>query len=308
MSKKNLILGGIFIVLLSLVYFYQGPWQGIKERKGKMENFLAKIDAERIDKIEIKGLSGETLLEKTGDRWKIGGTKDFYAGKASIESAIKSLKEAGKADISLASERADKKADFKVDEENGTLVSLYREGNEVLKIVLGKPSNDYTGSYISRLDDDNTYIVKPNLSAFELGRWHDTAIFSSPKDDINKIRFQYPRNEFTLEKIDGQWKGVAPNAFDVDEKKILEVLNIMSSLNAADIPEQKFEGTGLEKNLIIVQASGEGVDNTLMVGNKFEGGDPEEDLFYAKPGNNDNIYLIHKHERDQLDKKIQDLR
>jgi hypothetical protein len=308
MSKKNFILGGILIILLFLVYFYQGPWQEIRVEGEGVENFFAGLDPDTIDKIEIKGLSGETVLEKAGDRWKIGGTKAFYASKQSIDSAITSLKEAAKSELSVASERSEKKADFKTDEENGTSIVLYRGGNEIMRAVLGNSTNDYSGSYVSRANDNNTYIVKPNLSAFELGRWHDQTIFASSKENINKIRFQYPRNEFTVEKKDGEWKGVAPYAFDIDQNKILEVLNIMSSLSASDIPEQKFEGTGLEKNLIIVQASGEGVDNILMVGDKYKSGDPEDELYFAKPGSNDNIYLIQKTERDELDKKIQDLR
>ncbi len=57
-----------------------------------------------------------------------------------------------------------------------------------------------------------------------------------------------------------------PNNFSVSTDKIDPILSIMSDLTAVKIPEQTFNNTGLEKHLIIIQATGEGIDNTLMVG------------------------------------------
>ncbi len=96
-----------------------------------------------------------------------------------------------------------------------------------------------------------------------------------------------------------------PYSFEVDEDKISEILNIMSSLNAISIPEQIFDNTGLEKNNIIVEATGEEVNNILMIG---DAENEEEIRYYAKRGDSDNIYLITKAQRDALDKQIWDLR
>ncbi|MBU4026105.1 DUF4340 domain-containing protein, partial [Patescibacteria group bacterium] len=118
------------------------------------------------------------------------------------------------------------------------------------------------------------------------------------------------------EKLEYEWEGISPYEFSVDENKIDEILNIMSNLIAAKIPEQTFDGTGLEKNLIIAQATGEGIDNILMVGGALQNGstalrdygaNAEEELYYAKKGDSDNIYLITKEQRDELDKNIKDL-
>ena len=121
---------------------------------------------------------------------------------------------------------------------------------------------------------------------------------------------QYPDREFAIEKVKNgdkeEWQGTLPYKFKVSEEKINKILNIMTSLRATRIPEQKFEGTGLEKHLIIVEASGDDVDSVLMVGDTYKDG--EEELYYAKRGDSDNIYLITKEQRDELDKTIRDLR
>ena len=99
------------------------------------------------------------------------------------------------------------------------------------------------------------------------------------------------------------WKGVSPYIFSVDEAKVSEVLEAVSALTAIDIPEQTFAGTGLDKNLIIVQVKGPGIDNTIMLGDSNENGD-----YYAKKADSDNIYLVASLVNDALDKQIRDLR
>jgi len=172
--------------------------------------------------------------------------------------------------------------------------------------IIGKNTPDYVGSYISKKDLDKTYLIKAGLSsAFNQSEWRDDTIFAGDKEKISKIRFQYPSREFTIEKAGDKWQGTLPYKFEVDEEKINKVSDIMSSLRAAKIPEQDFSKTGLDKHLIIVEATGGEISNTLMIGDVFA---EDENLYYVKKGNSDNIYLISKEERDGLDKTIRDLR
>lgn len=310
MSKKNLYLGGLLIILIAAAYIYNGPWRNWEEEKGKPKNFLAKINIDDVDFIDITTNNKLTTLEKIGDKWKISGTKDFYAEDSSAGSLLLGLKDAQKADMELASENKDKKSEFAVDEENGTLLKL-RQGEKVLgEMIIGKTAGNYTSSYISPAGDDKTYLAKAALSGlFMRDDWYDKKIFVSDQEKINKIRFQYPKQEFTIEKEGDVWSGVAPYKFTVTEEKISEILGLMANLSAAKIPEQNFSGTDLEKSGIIVQATGDGIDNTIMIGNAYKGEDSGgEEYFYAKKATSDNIYLITKSDRDALDKNIKDLK
>ncbi len=312
MSRKNIILGIILIILVAVAYIYQGPWQEWRAKKNEAKNFLSGVDVEAVDRIEITRNGQTTALVKIDDRWKVDGTKDFYVKESVADNLINSLKDAVKAEVELVSANKDKKSSFETDEANGIQIVLKQGEDKVADFIVGKTANDYRRVYISQPDKNETYLLKAGLrSAVAQSEWRDKTIFSSPKDKITKIRFQYPTRELTIEKKDGKWQGVLPYAFKVDEDKIKKVLEIMSDLTAVKIPEQKFEGTGLEKHLIIVQATGEGIDNTLMIG---EGSQDDKDdkgqplYYYAKRGDSDNIYLITREQRDELDKRIRDLR
>ncbi|MEA3463787.1 MAG: DUF4340 domain-containing protein [Patescibacteria group bacterium] len=320
MNKKNLILGGILIILVALAYFYQGPLEEWRAGLNKPDNFLTQINVNQIDKIKVTKSGEITILEKQGDKWKIGGTKNFYVKNELANSLTSDLKKIIGSKVELASANKDKKGDFQTDQESGVIVKLSQNDEIMADFVVGKRGIDFTSAYVSEPISDNTYIFKANIyNLFNRDDWYDKTIFSSDKKKISKIRFQYPNREFTIASADTEtiankdiaedagsirmWEGILPYKFSVNKEKVDEILDIMSNLTAVKIPEQTFENTGLKKNLIIIQAAGEDIDNTLMIGEADENG-----LYYAKKADSDNIYLITKEQRDELNKKIRDLR
>ncbi len=309
MSKQNIILGIIFISLLGLAFAYQ-PLKDWYVNRQKDKNFFVDINFDEINKMEIEG-EKKIVLIREGDKWKIDGTKDFYLNEGHATRIKDAFEEAKKNNLDVISENKEKKEQF-LTNGKGVRVKLFKDDNLVCDFIVGKLASDFRSTYILKPESNKTYLVKANFNgAFNHDDWYDKTIFSTSKNKITKIRMQYPNREFTIEKIkDGdkeKWEGVLPYKFTVDEKKIDKILDIMTSLRATKIPEQKFEGTGLEKHLIIVEASGDDVDNIIMIGDIYKDKSGKE-LYYAKKGNSDNIYLITKKQRDELNKTIKDLK
>lgn len=310
MNKKNLILGGILVVLIGSAFLYSGPVKEWRSSFGQAKNVLADLDFNQVNMISITNAGEMTVLEKVGDRWRIEGTNDFYIEDNLMNIVTNELNSAIGSEVEIVGENVENKQDFNTDEANGIKLAL-KQGDTILKeLIIGKHTPDFQGSFISLPDIDETYSLKANLrAAFDRSDWYNKTIFESDKESINKIRFQYPTREFTVEKTEEGWAGTIPYGFEVDEEKFDAILGIMSNLAATEIPEQTFEGTGLENNLIIVQASGENTDHVLMVGEAKNAEDEEEpSLYYVKRGDSDNIYLIDKEKRDKLDNTIRSLR
>ncbi len=321
MNKKNLILSGVLAVLILLAWAYQGPFKNYKVKAGKAENFLSAINIDQIDRMEITRNGKTDVFLKQEEKWKIDGTKDFFMDSALAKGVADSLNSAKTAEADLVSENPQKKIDYRTDEQ-GIGVKLLSGQNIVSDFMVGNNTADYQGTFVSQTGSDKTYSIKAAMNlAFYNDNWYDQTIFAGDKTKLAKVRFQYPKTGFTVEKVlpDGNasstvgapdvWKGVKPNAFSVSTEKIDKVLDIMSNLTAAEIPAQTFAGTGLEKNLIIVEATGDGVSNTLMIGDaKKTDSAEEEKLYYAKRGDSDNIYLITEVQRNELVKKMQDLK
>ncbi|MBU0722516.1 DUF4340 domain-containing protein [Patescibacteria group bacterium] len=296
MSKKTLILGIALVVLIISAYAYHGPLKKWQNNLGKPKNILTKIKIDLVDKIEIKNYGKILILAKQNQKWKYDNSKNFYVDDLIMSKVFDELKLAALSDIELVSNNKERKNEFKTDG-SGLEVKIYQTDKQVFNFFIGSMASDYVSSYISMPESAATYAVKADLPAvFDQAEWRDLTIFSSDKTKINKIRFQYPNREFTAELKDGKWSGTLPDKFAVKTEKIQPVLDIMSNLKAMEIPAQTFTNTGLDKHLIIIQATGDGVNNVLMVGAA------NNDLYYAKTGDSDNIYLISKVERDKLDK------
>lgn len=302
MSKKNIRLFIVLLILIGVAYIYQKPYQNWKSNKDKADNFLSDINIEKIDKIEISAFDNTSSLVKKNEQWKVDDS-NFNVRPDLKENLFNALREAKDSDLELVSNNSNKKSEYQTDI-SGTNIKLYQNGNIAADFIVGSLGNDFQSTYISKPEIGDTYLVDANLfGAVNIYEWRDTFIFASNQESINKIRFQYPDREFTIEKNEEGWKGISPNEFEVNEDQLNDILDIMASLQATQIPEQTFEGTGLEKNLIIVQATGNGVDNTIMIGEAND-----SDQYFVKRGDSDNIYLITKTQRDTLDKTIQDFK
>jgi hypothetical protein len=304
MSKKNIILTVILIIMAGAAWAYDGPYRDWQSNNSKPHNFLSGFDLSRVNKVEVAYNGKNTTMEKFGDQWRVAGFKDFYVADDVSRAMIEKLAAAQKADFELASGNQDKKSSFQTDT-SGAQVKL-SNGNDVLAdFIVGRMVNDYNSSYLAQPDSPNTYLVgKVNLnSAFAHDDWLDRVIFKSDSAKISKLRFQISGSEFTVEKTGDKWAGTKPKSFPVDQAKVQEAANAIANLSAEQIPEQNFAGTGLEKNNLIIQAIGEGIDDTLMIG-----ADNGDDLYYAKKGDSDKIYLIGKEQKMILSRKSNELK
>jgi hypothetical protein len=302
MSKKNLVLGGILIVLAVFAWIWSGPLKDLQQSNGREKNFLAKIAQAKVDKVIIEKGGQKTELDKSGDIWTIKGVKNFSINQTAVGAMNTILGEIGNLPLETVSTNADKKSSFGTDDQ-GLKVEI-SQGGDSFNFIAGKSTPDYSGTYLAKPDSDKTYQIALDLnSVFGLDDWRDPAIFSFVPERGNKIRFQYPGRQFTVEKIENKWTGTKPNKFTVADDKIGAVLGILQNLAAVKIPAQTFANTGLEKHSIIVQVAGGGFDNTIMIGDCTK-----DNLCYAKTVANDNIYLISKTARDALDKTIVSLK
>ena len=322
MSKTTLRLIIILIVLWGAAYIYKGPMNNQGSSGNNPTNLLVDVNTETISEIQVNRDGVITILKKEGNKFKIDGTKNFYVNEETSEKILEGIENAKLATLELISSEEDKKTEFGT-AENGISVSFIDESGEAVNVIVGKLANNFIDTYISLPQTPDTYSIGENLvKLFDRDDWKDKTMFKNNSSKVTKVRLQYPNTQYVMEKINDKWEVVEPSKFNVNQSAIEEIVKVMTDLKAVQIPAQTFEGTGLEKHTLIVQVTGEEIDNTIMVGdqkplldtpndnkkNPFSQVNTEEkELFYAKKGDSDNIYLISKEDKDALDKTIQEL-
>lgn len=302
MSKKNLILGAIFIALGLFAYFYQGPWKNWQTKIDKPINFFSNIKFDEIAKIEVTNNKQTIRINKEEDKWKFTDSKGFTVSQEISKNISEQVNNLINTEIELISNNKNNKKYYQTDE-NGIGVKLYNQDNLLKDFIIGKANQD--SNYISETSSDKTYLFKTDIRNLfaDTSSWYDKNIFTGKKEDINRIRFQYPNSELTVEKNNKKWEGILPYKFNINESKLTKILDIMSNLIAVKVPDQILQGTGLDKHLIIIQASGVGINNTLMIGETDKDGN-----YFAKKSDSDNLYVITKEQRNEFVKKISDLK
>lgn len=304
MNKKNLILIIVLILLVAVAYIYQGPWQSWQASKNLPKNFFASVNVDQINKIEITKNGETTSLMLNGSKWKIDGTKDFYVSDANAQNVVARLKDLTAAQLEIASTNQAKKSDFNTDAASGVSIKLGQGSKGIAGFIIGKINSDYTGTYFSPTGSDITYLTKVDIyDAFVQTDWYDKTIFASDKTKINSVKFKNSGKELDVAKQGDDWYATGTTKIKLDKDKVNSAVDLLASLVATAIPDRNATSTGLANSQLIIQATGVGVDNTIIVGN-----DNGQGLYYAKRGDSDNIYLIAKAERDKLNVQIKDLK
>jgi hypothetical protein len=305
MNKKNFLLIIVLILLVAVAYIYQGPWQNWQVSKNSPKNFLAKVNVDQVNRIEITKEGRITTLVLNGNRWKIDGTKDFYVSDTNAQNVVARLKDLTAAQLEIASTNQTKKADFNTDTASGVSVKLEQGSKELAGFIVGKINGDYTGTYLSPAGSSNaTYLTKVDLyDAFVQNDWYDKTIFASDKTKMNLVKFKNNGREFYVAKQGDDWYATGTTKVKFNKDKVNSTVDLLASLVATEIPNQNATSTGLNNSQLIVRASSDGVDNTIIVGN-----DNGQGLYYAKRGDSDNVYLIAKAERDKFNVQIKDLK
>jgi hypothetical protein len=304
MSKKNIKLIAVLAILTVALWVWQGPAKKWMEKRSSPKNIFSSIDTAKVDKLSIGKAGKITVLVRDGEKIKIEGSKAFYVRPDIVSMIWDELNKAKSANLEVVSTNKDKAPEFGLDEGQGLRVVLSSGSATTSEFIIGRVGPDYESAYVKSPVSNESYLVKANLdSVFNRDEWRDMTIFSADREKISKLRFQFSNREFTIEKKDGKWKGTIPTPFEVKSEKLDEILAIMSNLTAQEIPSQDFKAAGFGKGGIIVQATGDGIDNTLMLGR-----DNGKGRVYAKNGVTDNIYLINSDQKKSLDKKKEDFK
>lgn len=204
MKKNTYILIALFLALLiGALLVLQKP--GEQSASSASMGFLAVIDSVSVDKIEIKTPEFSLILEKRGVEWYLIQPINYKANQTSVGQIIHQIKSI---EIkNTISDKPEKHSVFQVDQ-SGIEVKMYETGIEKISFVLGKMAASYTESYARKLNSDDVFLVE-GASKYMFSRpvkdWRDRTIFSTPKENIKEVQYQFGDTVFSIAFKDSLW-------------------------------------------------------------------------------------------------------
>ena len=303
MKKSTLILAIIFIVLVIAVLITR---QGPRVERGTLADSLANIDTLSVTQIQIKKPDEEFVFEKTGGQWMITSPAEYKANQDFVRQILKTFVEL-RVESSI-SENPEKHEKFEVDTA-GTEMVFFAGDNKLASLIIGKPSQDYSHTYVRESDLPEVFLVKGVLSG-QLNRtldsWRDKTIFKAQKTDITQLALVYPEETITLYWTGANWT-MSTSEMDnltADQQAVDRILNTLSNFNASLFPKEEeyaevnFDTPDFRLDITTI----DGITVLRMVEEE------ENNRFFVHKEGEPTIFQVYKGTVSNLMKKADDLK
>lgn len=252
-------------VLIILLVVLGALW-AISEMCGDNERTFKSeiIDVDTTDVSSIVVVTPKSkediVLKRQGNDWLLtSGGKKYNADPGIAKRIISQLNELKPERVAATSE--DNWGKYEVTDTAATRVKLMDNGKELADIYVGKfsysqpPQNQgmpqmqrqqaKMTTYVRNAGEDEVYAVdgflKMTLQA-DVNGYRNKFLVNANKDNINRISFDYPDQDFTAAKQDGRW--VINGTMPADSTKMVRYLNKLSRTSSnhfvdnVDKPEQ----------------------------------------------------------------------
>lgn len=291
-------------------YLYTGPYQNWQTKKqiADARNWLTAVDMDLVDKIEATDKDGKIFaLKKINNEWKTE-PNNWPTEKIITNSLDEKLEKLIKDELEVVSYNKDNKEKFDLGK-NSLRVKLWQGEKEAGNFIIGKIASDYASTYIGRDNDDRTYRAHDTfVRAFDAESWRDNTILDLTAGDIDAVSWQYPAQIIEItnkpdKRGETYWHASSTLAI-LNKEKVEAFLNGITKLEASDIPEQNIAGTGLDKPTMQLRLAGQGIEETLLVGNK----DSKTSEYFVQKKSTSQIFLITEEKKKELEKQLKDFR
>ena len=194
----------LLLALAAAVYFVlQRP--GEQSSSGAPGTVLLSYDSAAVDRVEVAGREGRTVLVKEAGSWQVVEPLRAPADRAAVTDAV------GKGRTieltALVSSNPAKQGLFAVDS-TGTVVRFFRGGTLLGAFVMGKAGPSFTETYVRRDGSEDVHLAAGLLSGVfvrPVRDWRDKSVTGLPREAIRTVAFRYGDTTFTLAMADSLW-------------------------------------------------------------------------------------------------------
>jgi hypothetical protein len=299
--KKYLVLIVILAILVVIAFLLEFPRIG----SGPSSRVFVAVEPTAAAFITISQGPSSLTLERTLEGWAVSaGGAEYPADPARLE-GIFAVTESIEGDV--VSVNPDNHSIFGVDSESATLVTVTDKNDSTLaSLLLGRPSKDFTSTYVRRATSEDVYAVAGFLKSYfrtDIDFYRRRTVFDFAEADLETLELIYPRRSFTLARdATGEMVLIQPEDTFLDSTYVDQSMRVLSGLTAAGfhdnamVEETGFRNPGLRAVLVMRGGS----RDTLFVGNR------KGDSYYARRSGDPTTYLLSKPIAERFLKDLDD--
>jgi hypothetical protein len=253
---------------------------------------LPKITRSEVDTVTISRAKDTTILARRDtNTWAVNG---HPASPNAVGDLLTALTDSAPAS-ELVAERKGSHAGLGVDDSAGSKVRITGKGKTLANLVLGKRSQDFSGGYLRRADQESTYVVRGQLIDV-LNRspddWREHRIARIATDSVAQIEITRGRKSYALLRNEKSWK--LATGVPADSAKMGDLLTAYSSVDATGFasPAQAAHFGQPDRRVRLLRKDGTPL-LTLLFESTAAG-------FWVRPDTSKTIYRIESWTADRL--------
>lgn len=193
--RRIAILGGVF-VLLALVLVLQRAQRSKVVVSGPKETVT--VNPDQVTRVWVHKADGDVELVKSGSDWRLTKPVDYPANQDMITTMLKSV-EALKLEDVISSNPATR-GTYQVDS-TGTEVAIWAGDKQVMGLIIGKSSADWTHTFVRRKDGNEVFRAE-GVIAYNFNRrpedWRDKSILKLDEPTVTRVALEYPKERVQL--------------------------------------------------------------------------------------------------------------
>ena len=304
--KKTIIWIAAFAVMtLAAILVHVIPSNGPAE---KME--LPTVTRDNVVKMELSKGGNALTLEKSDDAW-IMNPGQLRASPRKVERLLDSV--AAFSVGGVITKKAGMHDQYDVGSAGTTLSITTKEGPG-WSLVIGKDTEDKSGSYVRQPDSDKVYISFRSLGSMlnlEPSYWHDRRMIYFEKDAPTALKINAPKGVFSFVKNpDSGWgfettPDNLPSDFILDPQRVQRVVDSLSNMTAVNFgaPDTDAEKAGMNSPNLTATITLPGKDPVVV-----KIGDKEAKNYYAQVQGDPTFYLVTEYNYKNLNKDLEEFR
>ncbi len=316
--KGTLITLVLFVVLVGIYKWDKGKRESTEKAKEQAAKIM-QFEAKDVDSLVLSNKGESIELKKSGGdeenpNWEILKPIQTKADASQVKSIVESLAGAKKQEIfELAKDQ--KLADYGLETPEVKAEVKSEDKGQFVNILFGDRKTGM-GDYFATIESEKNkvFLVPPHVQSLlvkPLFDLRDKTVISAPADDVTSVTLSMDlAGEMVAEKVDGKWRLKSPLEDAGDEVAIGDLLRKIDGARAADFVDTtgtlQLASYGLDNPAYRLTVWGPKLkeERAFLLGEKV----PEEDQYYAKAENADQVVMVPGDVQVQLAKSFDEYR
>lgn len=304
------------IMLLAFLLLYYASHKVLQKKEKKEEQeekgkkIFSYLDVKNVASLSVRNEFGLFEFKRAaGGDWDILSPIKDEASKSAIDEIVNNTKNL-EVKKNLSDESIKDLSIFGL-AQSSVEINLSLTDNKKITLFIGNKTPDDSSLYLREGSQKKVFVVGTsleNIKTKKLGEFREKKIFSFIKDDVLELNLTNQNGSFVIKKVDGQKYLIEkPTKMQGGKSEIEKVINTLVNARVDEFISEKFDNPeqyNLNKPAIRIDLTLKDNKKTGLILSEKKG---DEQKYYAKKSDKENVYEVSSQLYKDLDMKLADL-